>query len=397
MAWYHCGRCGSLFKSPTEDANDRRCATCGQDPSLGVEAVPASPAHPAGLPSRSHSSQGREKRSERRSRRSFLMAKILGGWVLTTTLIALAILWIWPEDSGRYSANSSDESSVKGTAGDESVVILNKALAACCEVLGGFFNAGAPEERNQFVLNPVATAGRMARFYDLNPLTRIDPSSVSNTDNTLLDLPTGQALESRWTSTDGRTLDCVFVQQNGEWRLDWEHFARYSEYPWSLFLSGAGDPEAEFRLLVRERLLKERSETNYMSLAFYAPRFGFPDQAGSPSPEFLVRRDSPDGELLAAAFDKQAKGEALFGSKLASLDPHGMIRVRVKIRRLAVEAASGQKFELVKVLACHWLSLADAGVKPAASAPQQDPPTPASPPAGRPAGTSVERPTLPDD
>jgi len=296
------------------------------------------------------------------------MAKLLTGWLLATAAIVLAVRMIWSDQTPHHSTDSS-KPSIQGTTGDESVVNLHKALTPCFAVLGGFFNASTPEERNQFVFDPVAMAGRMARFYNLNPLTRIDPKNVTNTANTLLNLPTGQALETRWHTTDGRTFDCVFLQQKGDWRLDWEHFARYSDYPWSLFLAGDGPPEVEFRLLVRERLSEERKDASHMSLVFYAPRFGYPALAGSPSPEFLVKRDSDDGRLLTAMFHKQAKNEPLYGAKLAFLEPENMIRVRVKIRRLPATSQSSQKFELVKVVACHWISINDAGVQPLEPAP----------------------------
>lgn len=369
MAWYHCGRCGTLFKSPAGDPNDRRCSHCGQDPSLGLPAVSTRPGthpatqHPIVLPTRTGASKARKKSDSRHPKRNSLIAKILLGWLLTTALIALLIRWLWPEVTGS-NASEAARFSVQGTAGDEAVVMIQKALVPCGAVLGGFLNAGTPEERNQFVLNPVTTAGRMARFYDLNPLTRINPKNVNNTVNTMLNLPDGQALESRWITTDGRSFDCVFVKQNGEWRLDWEHFSRYCEYPWSLFLSGSGAQEVEFRLLVRERLAKEHSESSYMSLAFYAPRFGSPGQVGVASPEFVIKRDSDDGRLLAAAFKIREKGETLYGSKLPAMDPDGMIRVRVKMRRLQSDPDATPKFELAKVITCHWLATDDPGLQP---------------------------------
>ncbi|KAB2641347.1 MAG: hypothetical protein DVB26_05050 [Verrucomicrobia bacterium] len=357
MAWYHCGRCGLLFKSPVGDAHERRCTQCGRDPSLGVK-TPPSPA-PTALPA---THQQKKSAGRRRPKRDFLMAKIVLGWALATALMVLAVRLHWRENKTRNPATSA-VTKAAGNAGDEAVVSLNQALPACHAALGGFLSAGTPEERNQFVLNPVATAGRMARFYDLNPFVKIDLRTLKNTANSLLELPTGRAVESRFSDADGRMLDCVFVQQNGEWRLDWEHFVRYGNYPWQLFLTGAGEPELEFRLLVRERLVKQRNESSLMSLAFYQPRFGYPDQTTTASPEFLVKRDSPDGKLLAAAFTQHAKGEPLYASKLPGLEQPDMLRVRVRLRRLpaAPDADAPFSFELVKVLACHWLTLDDPG------------------------------------
>jgi len=291
------------------------------------------------------------------------MVKILLGWALAMILMVLAAHYFLAESTTRSTASSA-VATAAGTGGDEAVVNLNQALPACRAALGGFLDAGSPEERNQFVLNPVATAGRMARFYDLNPFARIDPKTIKVTANSLLELPAGRAVESRMSAPDGATLDCVFVEQNGEWRLDWEHFVRYGDYPWQLFLTGAGEKELEFRLLVRERLVKQRNESSLMSLVFYQPRFGYPDQTAAASPEFLVKRDSPDGRLLAAAFKKHAKGEPLYSSKPPYLEPPDMLRVRVRLRRLpaAADSDAAFSFELVKVLACHWMTLDDPGV-----------------------------------
>ncbi len=382
MAWYHCGRCGQLFRSPASDVVDRRCAKCGRVPVLGLEAVPArsEPQPPAAAPAGTEIQQQRQKSQGRQPARSFLMTKILIGWLVVMGLIVFAVRHFWEEQNGTGTSKPASVAAAKGTAADESVVRLSQALPLCFTTLSGFLNAGTPEERNQFVFNPVAIAGRMARFYDLNPLTRIDPNSLKNTTNAMLTLSGVQALESRWHASDGRTFDCVFVEQNGEWRLDWEHFARYGDYPWSLFLTGGGASELEFRLLVRERLVKERSESSHMSLVFYAPRFGYPEQVGSASPEFLVKRDSPEGKVLSEAFLQHEKGTPLFGSKLPYLEPPDMLRVRVVIRRLPGEAEASYKFELVKVIACHWLALTEAETAaPAPAPPPKDNPAPPPP------------------
>ena len=368
MAWYHCGRCGLLFKSPMTDTHERRCTKCGRVPTLGVETLPPTPQMGTSLPAPANQStppQQGKSAGPHRHKHNFLLTKILLGWALTVVLMVLAVRYFWRDDTTRNTAKSAI-TTVAGTSGDEAVVNLNQALPACHAALGGFFIANTPEQRNQFVLNPVATAGRMARYYDLNPSVKINPKTVTSTANSLLELPSGRAVESRWSAPDGRTLDCVFVQQNGEWRLDWEHFVRYSDYPWQLFLTGAGEPELEFRLLVRERLVKQRNESSLMSLVFYQPRFGYPDQTTSASPEFLVRRDSPDGRLLTAAFKKHDKGEPLYASKLPYLESPDMLRVRVRLRRLPTapnsDSTSAFTFELVKVLACHWMTLDDPGV-----------------------------------
>ena len=171
----------------------------------------------------------------------------------------------------------------------------------------------------------------------------------------------GQAIETQWHSSDSRSLDAVFIEDNGEWHLDWDHFARHSDYPWSLFLAGSGENHGEFRLLARERLAKERKNAESISIVFYAPRFGYSNEAGSQSPEFLIPRNTPNGRLLDAAFKLEREGKRPFGVKLHSINPEGLIRVRVKVRR--VEDDEGRHFELDEVAACHWYANDAKGVE----------------------------------
>lgn len=330
-----------------------------------LPAVSASHASPV------HSDRAENRRDSHRPKQNRTVAKLVIGWVLAMVLVIAVVRLRSPETTKEGSMESWRDSNIKGSTGDATVVTLEKVMPLCRATLAGFLEAGTPEERNQFVLNPINTAGRMARFYSLNSLPRLDPSALQNTTNALLNLPAGPAVESRWESPDGVLLDCVLVQENDEWRLDWDHFVRYQEYPWGPFLAGEGPEECEFRLLVRCRLARDGRETSQFDLVFYPPRFGRPESVTAPSIEVVVPRDSENGRLLTAGFQQRETHQALFGSTLPDLDPEGLMRVRVKLRRTAApaDAEADKKFELVKVIACHWLTTVDPGVKPAAPAP----------------------------
>lgn len=372
-AWYHCGRCGSLFRSAPGDPQDRVCAHCGRDPSLGPEAPPTRHVNPTPVdpsqPPAPQSDRNLDRREGRPQKQNRVVAKLIIGWLFTMAVVVVAVRLISPEIKKQGTVATWRETSLKGSSGDETVVHLEQAMPFCRKTLAGFIQASTPEERNQFVLDPVNTAGRMARFYSLNSLTRIDPRTLQHKANSLLKLPTGQAIESRWETPDGIILDAVFVHQNDEWRLDWDHFVRYQEYPWGPFLAGEGPAECEFRLMVRRRLARDGSESNQLDLVFYPPRFGRPESITAPSVEVIIQRESENGKLLTAGFKQHDSHVALFGSTLPDLDPEGLLRVRVKLRRLsaAADADTDKKFELVKVIACHWLATTDPGVKPAAS------------------------------
>jgi hypothetical protein len=255
---------------------------------------------------------------------------------------------------------SPKEPSTGGPTLEENA-FLNEVGPLANQAFLGFLSAGTPEARNQFVLNPIDTASRMARFYDLNPIVNIAPETLTGPQSAALYLPSGRAVETRWKTTDGRQIDTVFVKQDNEWRLDWDHYVRFSTYPWALFLAGSGEDEGEFRLLARQRLAEERKDADSISIVLYAPRFGYANETGFQSPEFLVKRDSDNGRLLDAAFKLEKDGKRAFGLKLPNDNPEGLIRVRVKVRR--VKDDMGNRFELVDVLACHWYTTDDPGVE----------------------------------
>ncbi len=362
--WFHCGRCGSFFQAPAGDFT-RQCTHCGADPSLGLLETPPSPATTASggtKPERPGQRSG-GKRSGHKPAHRYLMWKLCGGWLLVLAFIVLAARFLVHVDEPSHLPAIT----VAGaTESDEDAALIHRGFPSCLTSLAGFLAAGTPETRNQFVLAPVTTAARMARFDNLNPLTQVDPATLSLTARGVLRFPGGSALEASWKSSDGKVIDAVFFEENGEWHLDWDHFARYGDYPWSLFLAGSGPDEGAFRLLARERLADERQDAESISLVLYAPRFAHPGEVGFQSPEFLIPRNTRDGQLLDAAFKLARNGGRVFDSHLPALNPPDMIRVRVQVRRIEHDLA--RKFELAAVLACHWYSIDDPGVQPAPAA-----------------------------
>lgn len=363
ISWFHCGRCGSLFLSPAGESADRFCTSCGCNPSLGVEPPDPSPAEPAASQSTDIGASGktgtRKKNQAKKTKRSFFMLKLAAGWLLVLGAIVYGANRMWKDKSENRPAVKST-APAKEVVSAEDINFLNEASPPCSQTLSGFLAAGTPEERNQFVSSPITTAARMARFYEMNPMGGIDPKTITLDNSTIIRLPGGNGVEIQMSSAEGRLLDAAFVRENDEWRLDWDHFSRYSDQPWALFLAGSGEAEAEFRLLARERLAEERKDADTLSIVLYAPRFGYAKDTGFQSPEFLVRRDTPDGRLLEAAFKLEQSGKRVFSPSQPGIDPEGLIRIRVKIRRF--EQDLERRFEIVRVIACHWYSVDDPGV-----------------------------------
>ena len=353
-SWFHCGRCGSLFLSPVGENDDRACGVCGRSPALGLEA----PAHESATSSNKPAE--RERYPLRKHRRRFFMAKLVIGWSLILLAIVLGIRHQWHDEPDKSKPFVS-QAAAKSAIPDADVALLSEVAPLCNQTFSGFLAATTSEERNQFVLTPITTAARMARFYSLNPQTEIDPQTLTLTHSAVLHLPGSRAIETQWRTADARTLDAVFIEEKGEWRLDWDHFARFSDYPWALFLSGSEMEHGEFRLLARERLAAERKNEDAISVVLYAPRFGNTGETGFQSPEFLIKRNTRDGRLLDAAFKLDREGARVFGVNLPNINPEGLIRVRVKVRSVEIEGE--RRFEIEEVIACHWYSVDVPGVE----------------------------------
>ena len=168
-------------------------------------------------------------------------------------------------------------------------------------------------------------------------------------------------IETRWNDGKGQEFDAIFRRSGTVWKLDWEHFSRYGDYSWPLFLAGEGPEEVEFRLLARKVNARDKAATAGSRVRFtlLSPVFGKPGETVMESPEFVVNRYSDEGLLLNAAFDLKQSGKMIFGGTLPQMEPENLVRVRVRIKR--GEFAGLRSFELEKVIACHWIGIDEPG------------------------------------
>jgi len=288
------------------------------------------------------------------------MLALILGWSVVMAAIILVVNRQWKGGAARNAEWAPDrENKVMA----EEHEFINEHAAACQAIMGQVLSFAAPEQISPFVFNSRKTFSDMVRFHGMNPGTQILEVPMRPQRFTVLHLPEGPAIEGRWIAEDGRLVDAVFRKEDGEWRLDWHHFARFSEYPWGLFLAGDGPEQAEFRLLARQRVLRADADQRppYMSVFFHVPRFARPDEPGPPSPLFELEWDSAAARMLMAGFHQTREGRQPFLSRLPSLEAeHDMIRVRVVVRR--IEDDDGRRFEIVEVRACHWIQHDDPGI-----------------------------------
>jgi len=366
-SWFHCARCGTLFRAPLGRAPV--CAACGENPSLGVAAAPEDPplpkftaATPQPLASDAHAAAHRRKKQS-----GAPMPFIIAAWTGLMLLVLFA--------SHRYMKNSELSQGEwkppeRLTARENQ--LLEKHAGDCRMIFLSALSSQTPEDLAPLVFNRIGTLPDMVRFYRLNPVPPMEETEVEKTLFSVIRLPEGPAIEARWTLEDGRVFDLVFRSEDDEWRVDWHHFVRYSEHPWPMFLAGNGPDVAEFRLLVRRRLalrvLEEDDPDSPLEFVFHTPRFGRPDAPGPASPTFVLARDSHHARLLMAGFEQARDGRFPFRSILPAVEPDDeMMRIRVVIRRSEnpeVNDDGPYSFEILEIKALHWLAHDDLGLAP---------------------------------
>ena len=167
-------------------------------------------------------------------------------------------------------------------------------------------------------------------------------------------------IETIWVDERKRQVEIVFGPQDDQWLVDWESFAKTSSMPWSVFHAEKEDGEGTFRMLVRQRLAKQNTSALIMSVMFYEPGFFHGSNLGLATPAFTVERKSRDGKLILAALKARDDNQPIFGSIFPANDPPSTARVTVKIRRVVKDDV--KTFELVEVLACHWLGIDEVGI-----------------------------------
>lgn len=380
-AWYHCGVCGEVFPGALGAHAPLACAACGAQlrrASAGTShaADPASSLLRTGVqrdmqkiarrmsldPNRSSvrpvpraTAAPRSRRGIRRprSRKGTILGVVLTIWVLG--LIGLGVMLSQRPGIPRGADGSSNVPASARIRQDE--VTLRAAMPRCQAAWFDFLRSGTPEARAQSVKDGYLVVGEMQRFYQNNPALNLTTVPVQHFGG-LISTPQGLAIETRWAAAE-QQFEVVFFNQKGEWRMDWKHHVRHAEMDWALFLAGLGEDVGDFRLYVRERQAGGRSD-GMISVVFYLPRYDRVGEYGPQSPEFLVPADSEAGRNLSLVLARAQQHIGAYQSKLAELDPAGLARVRVKILRL--EAAGKRKFQLEKVLAGHWLDIADPGI-----------------------------------
>lgn len=346
-AWYHCTRCGSLFKGTADPGQRGMCPDCGHDPSGEEPRVEAGPVRVR-----------RKIRKKQPRKPSENAGKGKSG---ARTLMILVIVWgfllgagaIYKTRGGAAAGPQVADSGELTRQQVEDQRLLQDNLGACSSRLSEFLAASDVGSRALHVVGASRTVQRMTRVQQFNP-AYLTTENLKVEEYRVIHTPAGPAIESFWTQEDGKRIEVVYFKEDGEWKIDWDAFARAGTESWPLFLASRGRGEGEFRLLARERIWADGRVDEYIGLVLYEARNGHLGEAGAPSPQIRVLRDSEMGRSIGEAFAIRKEDFGPFGSRLVKHDPDEMIRLRVRVSR---KGEDERVFEIEELIDCHWLEL----------------------------------------
>lgn len=354
--WFHCGRCGNLFR----DEPGRACPECKSDPVVAESEIAFLQ---AGITASAEERPGSARESgsggdlRKPSTRSKGVAVFVTVWVLFLAgVVGLVRLMRGDDETAEVETSSFADSA-------ERQQFYQTAHSGCYETMMSFLREAAAESRSQHVIDPLDTLPLMARAGNRAPQLGEEEKPRSELFD-LFESPEGRAVQSAWILPGDERLEMVFVQdEDEEWRIDWKNLVRFSDEPWSLFLSGNGPSVAEFRLLARRRATSTGGQGDVSRLMLLEPRPWEPGKVGLSSPEIRLDPLSDTGLQLKRAFALREAGKEAFGARLTERDPKGMIRVRVVLRRSDEKDEHGEwGFTIEKLLACHWLDFDELGL-----------------------------------
>ncbi len=324
------------------------CPDCGHDPSGEVPQVDTG--GPVRVRRKIRKKQPR-KPSERQEKgksgaRGLLILVIVWGFLLGAGAIY--------KSRGGAGAGPQVADSTEPTRQEvEDHRLLQENLNACNRRLTEFLAASDVGSRALHVVGASRAVQRMTRFQQFGA-PYLTTENVKVAEYRVIHTPAGRAIESLWTREDGDRIEVVFFKEEEEWKIDWDAFARAGTESWPLFLAGRGPGEGVFRLLARERIGAEGRVDDSIGLVLYEARNGRLGEAGAPSPQIRILRDSEMGRRIGEAFALREEDIGAFGSRLVKYDPDEMIRLRVRVSRKGEEE---RQFEIEELFDCHWLEL----------------------------------------
>lgn len=377
--YYHCDQCSSIFEAQITGVSQQTCPRCGHL-LTGGDHAPAEIDFEADLVSSEQSgalnagTSGQDFDSNRASitseagkvahetplvtqkkRAAQQMKLIATSWLIFVVMV-VAIVFYFNRSSAKFAAETRSSQQEPEKQKDAEKQKMKLALPKCMMVVKSFVNAKTASAKAQFVYDGVRLSREMEAYYAeqadfRTPLLQARPVYYH-----ALNIPGAEAIGAICQTDTGERFEAIFILQDGEWKIEWKSFVRYSERDWPIFLSGAGADEADFRLYMRVMDVREDLAAGDVLVQFYKPDiFRGHEFDGHSSDVIRVPAYSIQGKLLRDLIERadEAKGTDLVGMDFADFDPKQLYRVRARMRS-KMNAKQELEVHLVRLIANHW-------------------------------------------
>ncbi len=279
-------------------------------------------------------------------------------WIGLLGILSLYLRRIGMEYQGNLRKNEQKIESIDLNKRGKAVEFQNRANAFVPALAQEFFLNASPQVLSQIcrkrprIVQIIAEDAFKIPPYQAHEMPTLVSSNVAWCGETM-------CLETLWKDYRERLMELVFVEDDGEWKIDWEAFSRSSSAPWTKFAAETEDAEGTFRLLVRERKTVKASEGK-ISVAFHEPSLFHGTHPSVQSMPFEIDRNSRSAQRILAALSARETGPQVLESMYPQNDMPQTARVRVKIRRVMVDGV--KVFTVEEVQACHWLGWDEPGI-----------------------------------
>ncbi|MGB2403371.1 MAG: hypothetical protein ACPIA7_08165 [Akkermansiaceae bacterium] len=377
--YYHCDQCGSIFEAQILGVSQQTCSRCGHL-LTGGDHAPAEIDFEADLACREQSSvmndgtSGQDVDSNKASviseadkvahdpplvaqkKRAAQQMKLIAISWLVFVVVVVAIVFYFNRSSAKFATETRSSQQELEKQKDAEKQKMKLALPKCMMVIKSFVNAKTASAKAQFVHDGVRLSREMEAYYAeqadfRTPLLQARPIYYH-----ALNISGADAIGAICQTDTGERFEVIFILQDGEWKIEWKSFVRYSEHDWSTFLTGAGADEAEFRLYMRVMDVREDLAAGDVLVQFYKPDiFRGHKFDGYASDVIRVPAYSIQGKLLRDMIQRadETKGGDLVGMQFADFDPKQLHRVRARMRS-KINAKQELEVHLVRLIANHW-------------------------------------------
>ncbi len=367
-SWYHCGHCGSVFRSSFGHDEDRVCDSCHLKPGTGVWPTvstkpPASPTKVAGFNRQAEKVVKIKKAEPARTAKPKRIYWVMLIW-LVILLSAAGLRYYFSDSNANRHSSVSDSHSSRYVL-KEKENLLREALPLCDQLLRSFIASNTAEEMGSGILKKDNFADQIGLFIASQKLVQLDPNSITRTQQDFIQLGREWVIWTQWKDTSGEIqFDAVFRKDGDKWKLDWPAFSRFHPVSWTDFHAGKGPERSEFKLLAR--LLREdetsRSDSDFMQVLMVEPVWGKPNEISQAQSVFMVDWMSKEAQSLSAAFEVRKKDRILYNAKITPMEPEEWIRLSVVISRDELDGKF--RFNLDEIKACHWVDSGASGFDP---------------------------------